>query len=69
MEQELLQDLKDYLGDDYDESSESALLICIKRAINSCKINKNDRYISSTPLHTANRPSQSTDMTGVFMES
>ena len=37
MEQELLQDLKDYLGDDYDESSESALLICIKRAINSFK--------------------------------
>lgn len=37
MEQELLQDLKNYLGDDYNESSEPALLICIKRAINSFK--------------------------------
>lgn len=41
MEQKLLQDLKDYLGDDYDESNEPALLICIKRAILSFKNKRN----------------------------
>ena len=35
MESELLQDLKDYLGNDYDEEQESTLLFCIKRAIKS----------------------------------
>ena len=37
MEQRLLQDLKDYLGSDYNESDEPALLVCVKRAINSFK--------------------------------
>lgn len=37
MEHRLLQDLKDYLGSDYNESDEPALLVCVKRAINSFK--------------------------------
>lgn len=41
MEQELLQDLKDYLGDDYDAEQESALLFCVKRAILSFKNKRN----------------------------
>lgn len=41
MEQELLQDIKDYLGDDYDEEQESTMLFCIKRAIISFKNKRN----------------------------
>lgn len=41
VEQELLQDLKDYLGDDYEAAQESALLFCIKRAILSFKNKRN----------------------------
>lgn len=41
MEKELLQDLKNYFGDDYDECNESALLFCIKRAILSFKNKRN----------------------------
>lgn len=41
VEQELLQDLKDYLGDDYDAGQESTLLFCIKRAIKSFKNKRN----------------------------
>lgn len=46
MEQKLLQDLKDYLGEDYSNFDESTLLICIKRAINSFKNKRNypDNY-------------------------
>lgn len=46
MELELLQDLKDYLGNDYDEEQESTLLFCIKRAIKSFKNKRNypDQY-------------------------
>lgn len=46
VEQELLQDLKDYLGDDYEAAQESALLFCIKRAIRSFKSKRNypDNY-------------------------
>ena len=32
---ELLQDIRDYLENDYDREQESALLFCIKRAIKS----------------------------------
>lgn len=35
MEQEILQDLKNYLGNDYDEDQENTFLFCIKRAIKS----------------------------------
>lgn len=41
MEKELLQDLKDYLGDDYEAAQESALLFCIKRALLSFKNKRN----------------------------
>lgn len=41
MEKELLQDLKDYLGDDYDAEQESALLFCVKRALLSFKNKRN----------------------------
>lgn len=41
MELELLQDLKDYLGDDYNADQESTMLFCAKRAIRSFK-NKRD---------------------------
>ena len=41
MEQELLKDLKDYLGDDYDAEQESTLLFCVKRAILSFKNKRN----------------------------
>lgn len=46
MELELLQDIKDYLGNDYDEEQESTLLFCIKRAIKSFKNKRNypDQY-------------------------
>lgn len=37
VEEKLLQDLKDYLGDDYNEENEFALLLCAKRAIGSFK--------------------------------
>lgn len=35
MDQEILQDMKNYLGNDYDQEQESSLLFCIKRAIKS----------------------------------
>lgn len=41
IEKELLQDLKDYLGDDYNVEQESTLLFCIKRAVKSFR-NKRD---------------------------
>lgn len=41
MELELLQDLKDYLGEDYNEEQEPAMLFCIKRAIKSFKNKRN----------------------------
>lgn len=41
MELELLQDLKDYLGDDYNADQESTMLFCARRAIRSFK-NKRD---------------------------
>lgn len=41
MEKELLQDLKNYLSDDCDGCSDSALLFCIKRAILSFKNKRN----------------------------
>lgn len=37
MEEEILTDIKNYLGDDYNEDSESAMLMCAKRAIISFK--------------------------------
>ena len=37
VEQKILQDLRDYLGDDYDEKQDAALLICVRRAIRSFK--------------------------------
>ena len=41
MEQELLQDLKNYLGSDYDEEQENTLLFCVKRALLSFKNKRN----------------------------
>lgn len=41
MEEELLQDLRNYLGSDYTEEQEPTLLFCIKRAITTFK-NKRD---------------------------
>lgn len=41
MELELLQDLKDYFGDDYEEEQESTLLFCVKRAIKSFQNKRN----------------------------
>lgn len=41
MELELLSDLKDYLGNDYDVEQEPAMLFCIKRAIISFKNKRN----------------------------
>lgn len=38
---ELLQDLKVYLGDDYDEEQEHTLLFCIRRAIRSFTSKRN----------------------------
>lgn len=52
VEQELLQDLKTYLGNDFDEEQEPTLLFCVKRAIMSFKNKRNypsdykDDYIS-----------------------
>lgn len=47
VELELLQDLKDYLGDDYNAEQESTLTFCVKRAIKSFKNKRN--YPSSYP--------------------
>lgn len=57
MEIELLQDIKDYLGTDYDAEQESALLFCIKRAIKSFlnKRNYPDDYSDSTKDKDMNR--------------
>ena len=41
MEEKIFQDIKDYFGEDYDESRNSTLLFCIKRAINSFKTTRN----------------------------
>lgn len=41
MELELLQDLKDYFGDDFDDEQEGALLVCVKRSIKSFKNRRN----------------------------
>lgn len=41
VEQELLQDLKTYLGNDFDEEQEPTLLFCVKRAIQSFKNKRN----------------------------
>lgn len=41
MEQEILQDIKDYLGDDYRNYDESSLLFCVKRAIKSFSSKRN----------------------------
>ena len=41
MEIDILQDLKNYFGDDYDEEQEPTLLFCIKRAILSFKNKRN----------------------------
>ena len=49
MEKELLSDLKNYYGDDYDENSEPSLIFCIKRALISFKNKRNypDTYSES----------------------
>ena len=41
MELELLQDLKSYLGSDYDSNQEFLVVFCIKRAISSYKNQRN----------------------------
>lgn len=41
MEKELLQDLKNYLGSDYDDDQESALLFCVRRSMRSFKNKRN----------------------------
>lgn len=41
MELEILQDLKSYLGDDFDPDNESALSFCVKRAVLSFKNKRN----------------------------
>lgn len=45
-----MQDLKNYLGDEYDEEQESTLLFCIKRAIQSFQNKRNypETYSSET---------------------
>lgn len=47
MEVDILQDLKAYLGCDYDEGQESALLFCVRRAMRSFKNKRNypDGYL------------------------
>lgn len=49
MEQKILQDLRDYLGDDYEAEHESALLFCIQRAMQSFKNKRHypDEYSES----------------------
>lgn len=49
VEAEILKDLKDYLGRDYDGEQESALLFCVKRAIKSFQNKRNypEAYSSS----------------------
>lgn len=37
VEEEILNDIKQYLGDEYNENSEKAMLVCAQRAINSFK--------------------------------
>jgi hypothetical protein len=41
VEEKILQDFKDYFGNDYNEEQESTLLFCIRRAIQSFKNKKN----------------------------
>lgn len=41
MEQELFQDIKKYLGDDYDPERASSVRFCIRRAITSFKNKRN----------------------------
>lgn len=41
METELLHDIQDYIGKDYDKEQDSILLFCIKRAMNSFKSKRN----------------------------
>ena len=53
MELEILQDLKDYLGSDYDEEQESTMLFCIKRAIRSFKNKRN--YPDTYPENVMNK--------------
>ena len=62
MELEILQDLKNYFGDDYEEEQESTLLFCIKRSIKSFKNKRN--YPSAYPQIMIEK-----DMTSIILVS
>lgn len=46
---ELLQDIRDYLGNDYDREQESTLLFCIKRACNLRRTAATGAFASGHP--------------------